>query len=55
MKVKMRRQAFPSGGGTVFAAGRIYDLPAQVVKTLPKGSYERIRAREKDKTPTPRD
>lgn len=43
MKIRMTRQAFPRGGGAVLAAGNSYDLPRDVVKKLPKGSYRRAK------------
>ncbi len=43
LKIRMLRQTFPAGGGTVLAAGRVYDLPKEIVDRLPSDSYEWVR------------
>ena len=42
MKVQFIRQAYPKAGGVVMPAGRIVDLPADVLRTYPPDAYKRF-------------
>lgn len=46
MLVQIKKTFVPTGGGFPLYAGRVVDLPADVVETLPDDCYDEVEVRD---------